>query len=189
MVRRGFTLLEILISISLTLILLSASFSIFSSALIMNKNIIAEKELIEIGNFLQKVLTKEFSRADRIESILDKENSIHTNIGGTLIDIRAIKLIRSKRVNYRNSYKEQLIYLKDYGNDLRRSMWSYKNSSIYRKININLYSTYRAYEIGTQVKSLRIKQIQNNIYYIELILKYYDMDIVHQKSFLVKLQD
>lgn len=173
----------------MTLVLLSASFSIFSSALIMNRNIIAEKELMEIGDFLQKALIKEFSRADRIESIIDKDNTVHTNIGDTLIDIRAIKLIRSKRINYMNSYKEQLIYLKDYENDLRRSMWSYKNSSIYRKININLYSTYRAYEIGTQIESLRIRRVQNNIFHIELLLKYYDMDIVHQKNFLVKLQD
>lgn len=186
--KKGSTLLELIISIAMSLAILGAAFSILSSALLMNRNIIAEKELIEIGEFLHNSLTKEFSRSAEIESVLDKDNVVHTHIGDRFIDIRCVKLIRSKRISYNSPYKEELIYLKDHEADGRGSLWAHKNSNSW-KTNIKAFASYRSYEIGTQVDSLKIKRVEGNIFLLELVLKYYDTDIDHRKSFLVKLQD
>lgn len=187
--KRGFTLLELIISIVLLLAVLNTAFSIFSSAVMMNRQIIAEKELIEVGEFLQHTLTREFSRAKRIEAVLDKDNAIHTHIGEDIIDIRCIKLIRSKNITFSGSYKEELIFLKDYEDDERRSVWIHKNSNGHYPANIKIYRSYSSYEAGTHLKSMKISREQDNIYRIALELEYFDTEITYGKNFLVKLQD
>lgn len=189
MKQRGFTLIEVITSITLMLVVVNAGFVLFAGAIRMNQTIIAQKQLMEIGEFLENSLITEFSRAERIDSILSKDGTIYSNVGTEGIDVRAIKLIRSKHTNYSQPYREELIFLKDFEIDYRRSMWIAKNSNEFKTMDVKRYFSYSGYEVGTWVEALKIFRISDKIYRIELGLLYAETNINYSKSFLVKLQD
>lgn len=189
MKRKGFTLLEISISIVLILLIIHSAFSLMSTTFLMKQNIIAEKELIEVGEFLQNKITTEFSRAESIDEVLGKDGNVYSAVDKSPIDARAVKLKRSKNIPLESSYLEELIYLKDFQTDARSSLWIFKNARESLQLNIKNYSAYGGYEIGTYVESMKISLMEKNIYQIELGLRYLDTDIVKTKHFLVKLQD
>ncbi len=187
MKRKGFTLIEITISTALILFVLSSAYSLLSAALKTNSNFIAEKELTETAAILQSYLKVDFERARSIEKVLDKDGNIHDTIGQTPVDALCIKLSRSRNILYQKPYINQLIFLKE---DERKSVWVLKNSLESQELNVKAYRLYKgSYEVGTHVDSLLISKVEDKIYKIELILKYYQTEFSYRSDFLVKLQE
>lgn len=187
--RRGFTLLELTISISLMFSILGAAYAMLSLGFQINRQIVMEKEMIEIGEQLQSFLTTEFSRASSIEAVLDKSGKVHYSVGSEPLDIQSIKLIRSKFISYQKPYREALIFLKDYEKDYRHSIWLIRESRDYVNLDVISSQAGKAFEIGTQVKGIQIEHIDQNIYRIEMTLTYFDTGIDRSKSFFVRLQN
>lgn len=189
MKQRGFTLLEILISVALILSVIHSAFVLLSTTFSVNKEMIAEKELVEVGEFLQNRISEEFRRCSKVEAPLGKDGTIYTQINEDPISIQCVKLLRSHYTSYASAYKEELIYLRGYEEDGRSSVWLFKNARESLSVDIKHYSSYGGYEIGTYVEEMTIAQVDTAIYQIELKLRYLDTDIRKTKHFLVTLQD
>lgn len=186
--RRGFTLMELTISIALLFLVMNTAFAMLGTAFSMNQSMIADKELMEVGEMLETALQTEFSRAASIDGVLDTQGNIHSSVGNSPIEVQCIKLLKSKQTHVQSSYFEELIYLKNQDTNGRKGIWVTKNSNKYRVMNIKHYKSYGGFEVGTQVDSFRILK-EEDLYRIELSLRYKNTENKHNKSFLVKLQD
>ena len=188
MKKKGFTLIEITISMVLLLTLMGSAYSLISTAIKANANFIAEKELIENAPLLQSFLKKEFERSESIDEVLDKNGNLHTELSHIPVDIQCIKLTRSKHNLLQSAdgsklYINQLIYLRD---DERKSLWSMKNKNEFTQISAKNYKG--GYEVGVHVDSILISKIEEDIYNIELTFKYYQTNFEYKTSFFVKMQ-
>ncbi len=187
MKRKGFTLLELIISISLMLTVLGATYGLLGVGFRLNKQVVMEKELMEIAEQFQRLLITEFSQAGSIEAVLDQSGRIHSSLGSDPIEVKSIKLVSSNRP-MQLEYQETLIFLKDYSTDYRHSVWMVKGKTKNSvDVSASMHST--AYEIGTLVEEIQIKHIEKNIYQLDLFLTYFDTNIHHTKSFFVSLQN
>ena len=188
MKRKGFTLIEITISMVLLLTLMGSAYSLLSTAVKMNANFRAEKELVENAPLLQSFLEKEFERAMRVDEVLDKDGVLHTELNHIPVDARCIKLTRSKHSLLQSAegstlYINQLIYLRE---DDRKSVWSVKNSNKLAQISAKNYKG--GYEVGVHVDSILLSKVEEDIYNVELIFKYYQTKFEYKTSFFVKMQ-
>lgn len=187
MKKKGFTLIEISISIALILFVLSSSYSLLATAIKVNQNFIAEKELTEAAAAFQTYLMVDFSRAESVDQVLDENNVVYEDIGSRPIRAKCIKLTRSKNILYQRAYINQLIYLDDKD---RGSVWAFKNSREAFDVDVRHYKAYTgAYEIATHIDSIQISREDEKIYRIDLELKYYETDFQYKTSFLIKLQE
>lgn len=189
MLKKGFTLLEVLISISLFFVIIFMLFSLLNFSIETQRKYLYEKELIEVADDLKRKIEFELSDTIQISEVLDSEGILHTNISDEEIDIVCFKMIKNPKSYGKNNYIEKIIFYKTFEQDSRRSVWIYKNSSKYRTINTKLYYNYRSYEIGTHLYKIYIKKTIDEIYSFRLIFKYYDKDVFYEKQFLVKLNN
>lgn len=186
MKRKGFSLIEITISIALTLTIVSAAYSLTTTALKIHSRFLAEKELTETSALMKSFLKIEFERASKVDEVLGLDGKTYTEIDRALIETVCIKLTRGKNTLYQRPYINQLIYLRD---DNRYSLWSFKNSRESLAVHAQNYMGYSgAYEIGTYLKAMSISRIAQNIYNIELTLCHYQTGFEYKTNFYAKTQ-
>lgn len=186
--RKGYTIIEILISVSLILILFLSLFKIMNLSFKLYKNYSYNKELLESSDLLKRVLSKELSDIEYIDSYIDTNDNIMIDIPEEGIDLKCIKFKKSRYSKFYNNYVEKIIFIKSYDIDKRRSVWLIKNSNNNKNIDISKYTSYSSYEIGIHLNNINIKKVNESLYLMSLEFKYYDKDIFVHKSIFIKLK-
>lgn len=189
--RNGFTLLEVTISIVLTLTVLSAAYALLLSAYRIHAQFVAKKELIENAPLLQSVLIREFERSSEVLEILDVDGTVHHAFGAEPINVRSLHLLRARNSVYQernalqSQYIDQVLNLRP---DRRRSVWICRNRNPHRLLQVRPQIQDGSYEVGVFLDQLWISRIEETLFQLELVYRYYETDIEYRTQILATIQ-
>ena len=183
----GYVLIEIAISIFLSLFVIFSAISIFSAVAIQYNRSIAYKELIESADYVEQVFVNEFSKSKSVEDVLDSENNLIKNIDvGKKVNFKCIGLLKSRYILYQSGYIEEFLYGGEFLNYERKPIFIYRYYSTNK--NSKDYRTFSGFEVGNHVKQMSIKKIDDYFYIIGITLSYRDTEIIYEKEFLTRLK-
>lgn len=183
----GYVLIEIVVSIFLSLFVILSAISIFSAIAIQYNRSIAYKELVESADYVEQVFVNEFSKSKEVEDILSSENKLIKDINiSEPINFKCIGLLKSRYILYQSGYVEEFLYGGEFLNYERKPIF------ISKQYNMNKsskdYRSFSGFEVGNHVKQMSIEKIDDYYYIIGITLSYRDTDIIYKKEFLTRLK-
>lgn len=185
--NNGYVLLEVIVSVFITFFIISSAISLFGMVTLQYNRSIAEKELIESADYLEQVFVNEFSKSSNIKDLLDAKGNEITNLEyNEEVIFKCLGLIRSNYIFYQSGYVEEFIYGGEFLNDSKRPIFIAKYSTF--KYASRDYRDFSGFEVGNNVKQMRICKVDDFCYMIDIILKYRDTNIIYNKKFLAKLK-
>lgn len=184
--EKGYTMIEVLISLMLASFIIVVSFSFFSEMVHRYNRSVAEKELVESADYLEQVIKREFSRASGVLDYLDPQGIEHYKIDSEPAEFICISLKRTRFTLYQSGYAEAFLIDGKYRNSLRKPVFISKESRT-DKSSKN-YRNLSVFEVGNHVSAMMISRIDEDKYRIWLELEYQGTEIKYSKNFIAELQ-
>lgn len=183
----GYVLIEIVVSIFLSLFVIFSAISIFSAIAIQYNRSIAYKELVESADYVEQVFVNEFSKSKAVEEVLNSENKVIKDIDiSETINFKCIGLLKSRYILYQSGYVEEFLYGGESLNYERKPIFISRQYSTNKSSKD--YRSFSGFEVGNHIKQMSIKKIDDYCYIIGITLSYRDTDIIYKKEFLTRLK-
>jgi len=185
--KKGYTVVEVLISLMLASFIIVISFNLFSELTRRNNESMIKKELIESADYLEQIIKREFSRSEEITDYLDVNEKQYNEIGSEPVQFICISFKRTRYTLYQSGYVEEFLIDGKYKKNARRPVYISKQSNL--NFSSKNYRNLTSFEVGNHISKMMISRIDSNIYRMWLDLEYENTGISYSKNFIVELQE
>lgn len=186
--NKGFTLVEIIVSLMLSLIIFTSSAGLIATLGSFRDRSLIRNELYESANFIQQMFEREFKDTSDIIGIKTDDGKLLTEIPEIFVEFESILLKRSHFILESSNHKALAIYKKDHHIRERKPLFIFKSQSLDIGL-LNKISTVVGYESGTNLYKMALKKVSDTIYEIQLDLTFESQTQSYTRNFYVKLQE